>query len=73
MTDRVTVLVIDDDPGIRDQLETLALRQGYGVHAVPDAERALAALDRIRPDLVTLDAVLPGLDGLEALRRLKQR
>ncbi len=73
MSDRVKVLVIDDDPSIRDFLETLATRQGYGVHAVSDGESALASLDRIRPDVITLDTVLPGMDGLETLRRIKQR
>ncbi len=73
MAERFKVLVIDDDPGIRDYLETLALRQGYGVTAVPDGEEALATLDQSQPDIITLDAVLPGMDGLETLRHLKQR
>jgi two-component system, NtrC family, response regulator AtoC len=73
MSDRVTVLVIDDDPSIRDFLETLATRQGFGVHTASDGESALANLDRTRPDLITLDTVLPGMDGLETLRRIKQR
>ena len=73
MNERTTVLVIDDDPGIREFLETLARRQGYGVHTAEDGESALEKLDQIRPDIITLDAVLPGIDGLETLRRLKQR
>jgi len=73
MGEQTMVLVIDDDPGIRDYLETLATRQGYGVQTAADGETALADLDRIRPDVITLDAVLPGMDGLETLRRIKQR
>lgn len=73
MNERTTVLVIDDDPGIREFLETLTRRQGYGVHTAEDGESALEKLDQIRPDIITLDAVLPGIDGLETLRRLKQR
>ncbi|MCP4905554.1 MAG: sigma-54-dependent Fis family transcriptional regulator [bacterium] len=73
MSERVTVLVIDDDPGIRDFLEMLATRQGYGVFTAVDGETALAELDDTRPDLITLDAVLPGIDGIETLRRIKQR
>ena len=73
MNERTTVLVIDDDPGIREFLETLARRQGYGVHTAEDGESALEKLDQIRPDIITLDAVLPGIEGLETLRRLKQR
>ena len=67
------VLVIDDDPGVRDYMEALVSRQGYRVFAVADAEQALGSLERTRPDIVTLDVVLPGIDGLETLRRLKQR
>jgi two-component system response regulator AtoC len=73
MADQTTVLVIDDDPGIREYLETLATRQGYGVYTAADGESALADLDRTSPDLITLDAVLPGMDGLETLRQIKQR
>ena len=67
------VLVIDDDPGVRDFIQTLAARQGFQVFLAADGEEALAGLDDSAPDLVTLDVVLPGLDGLETLRRLKQR
>jgi two-component system, NtrC family, response regulator AtoC len=67
------VLVIDDDPGVRDYMEALVTRQGYRVFLAADSEEALAGLDDTRPDVVTLDVVLPGIDGLETLRRLKQR
>ena len=67
------VLVIDDDPGVRDYMEALVSRQGYLVFSEADAEHALANLDESRPDIVTLDVVLPGIDGLETLRRLKRR
>jgi two-component system response regulator AtoC len=67
------VLVIDDDPGVRDYMEALVTRQGYRVFLAADAEQALADLDDTRPDVVTLDVVLPGMDGLETLQRLKQR
>ena len=73
MREQTTVLVIDDDPGIRDYLEALAMRQGFGVHTAADGEAALANLAQTCPDVITLDAVLPGMDGLETLRRLKQR
>jgi two-component system response regulator AtoC len=67
------VLVIDDDPGIRDYLEALVSRQGYDVSVAADGEDALRLLDEARPDLITLDVVLPGMDGLETLKQLKQR
>jgi two-component system response regulator AtoC len=67
------VLVIDDDPGVRDYLEALVSRQGYDVSAAAGGEEALRLLDEVRPDLITLDVVLPGMDGLETLKQLKQR
>jgi two-component system, NtrC family, response regulator AtoC len=73
MNDRVRVLVIDDDPGVRDYLEALVSRQGYQVFAADGGEEALRSLDESRPDLITLDLVLPGMDGLETLRELKKR
>ena len=53
-TEPFRVLVIDDDPGVREYLEALVSRQGYRATAVPDGEQALACLDRFRPDIVTL-------------------
>ena len=73
MSERFRVLVIDDDPGVRDYMEALVSRQGYEVFAAPDGEEALASLEQTRPDLVTLDVVLPGMDGLEILAELKKR
>ena len=73
MAERFRVLVIDDDPGIRDYLEAAVSRQGYEVFAAANGEDALSSLHESRPDVVTLDVVLPGMDGLETLRRLKQR
>jgi two-component system response regulator AtoC len=73
MAEQRRLLVIDDDPGLRDYLRELASRQGYRVFCVPSGEDAFASLDETHPDLITLDLVLPGLDGLETLRRLKEK
>ena len=73
MSERFRVLVIDDDPGIRDYLEAAVSRQGYEVFSAANGEDALNGLHESKPDIVTLDVVLPGMDGLEILRRLKQR
>ena len=73
MPEPFRVLVIDDDPGVREYLEALVSRQGYEACAVPSGEEALRTLERTRPDLVTLDVVLEGMDGLETLRQLKKR
>jgi two-component system response regulator AtoC len=73
MADRFRVLVIDDDPGVRDYMEALVSRQGYEVTAAADGEEALKNLETTQPDLITLDVVLPGMDGLQTLEKLKQR
>jgi two-component system response regulator AtoC len=73
MSNQFRVLVIDDDPGVRDYMEALVSRQGYEVVAVADGEQALLSLETSQPDLVTLDVVLPGMDGLETLSELKKR
>jgi two-component system response regulator AtoC len=73
VSDPFRVLVIDDDPGVREYLEALVSRQGYDACAVPSGEEALRTLEKTRPDLVTLDVVLEGMDGLETLRQLKKR
>ncbi len=73
MAEQFRVLVIDDDPGVRDYMEALVSRQGYRVFAVADGEQALKTIDETQPDVITLDVVLPGIDGLETLSRLKQR
>ena len=73
MAERVRVLVIDDDPGVRDYMEALVSRQGYRVFAVADGEQALKTLDETQPDLVTLDLVMPKKGGLEALKEIREK
>jgi len=67
------MLVVDDDDGLREYLQALASSRGFQVFSAPSGEEAIATLDRSRPDLVTLDLVLPGMDGLETLKQLKER
>jgi DNA-binding response OmpR family regulator len=66
------VLVVDDDPGVRDYLEALGTRRGWRIFVASRGEEALGSLGEIRPDVITLDVALPGIDGLETLRRLKE-
>lgn len=67
------MLVVDDDEGLREYLQALASSRGFQVFAVQTGEEAIQTLDHSRPDLVTLDLVLPGMDGLETLKHLKER
>jgi class 3 adenylate cyclase/CheY-like chemotaxis protein len=69
---RGTILVVDDDEGNRDLLARRLAREGYAVRTAPDGAAALAALAAAPADLVLLDVMMPGIDGYEVLRRLKQ-
>jgi two-component system phosphate regulon response regulator PhoB len=66
-----TLLVIEDDPDIVELLRYNLEREGYRVLVAMDGERGLADAARHQPELVVLDLMLPGLDGLEVCRRLR--
>ena len=65
------VLVVDDDPHIRQLLVFALEKAGLGVREAPDGEAALVSVAQARPDLVILDINMPRLDGLEVCRRLR--
>ena len=67
------VLVVDDDVNVRDVVRRYLERGGYQVAVAGDGEAALAMAGKIVPDLVVLDLMLPGMDGLEVCRRLRAR
>ncbi len=70
-TDRPLVLVVDDEPHIIQLTRMYLEREGYRVHSVGDGEAALAAAASMRPDAMVLDIMLPKLDGMEVVRRLR--
>jgi DNA-binding response OmpR family regulator len=65
------VLVVDDEPIVREVLARYLTREGFAVDVAEDGEKALASFDRDRPDLVLLDLMLPRIDGLEVFRRMR--
>lgn len=65
------ILIVDDDALMRRSLAFNLEQNGYRVSTAGNAEDALALCQRERPDLVLLDIGLPGMDGLDALRRIK--
>ncbi|HYT30785.1 MAG TPA: response regulator transcription factor [Actinomycetota bacterium] len=67
------VLVVDDEPMVREVLARYLAREGFGVETAEDGESALAAFDRTPPDLVLLDLMLPRIDGLELFRLMRER
>jgi two-component system, cell cycle response regulator DivK len=66
------ILVVDDAPVNLKLADILLRKEGYQVHAVPDAEEALRVLRNFRPKVMLVDIQLPGMDGLELTRRVKQ-
>jgi DNA-binding response OmpR family regulator len=69
--DLARVLVVDDDPMVSDVVRRYLERGGYAVLLAADGPAALDAFHRQRADLVVLDLMLPGIDGLEVCRRLR--
>jgi len=72
MLRRDTLLVVDDSPETLGFLTDMLDQAGFTVLIATDAGAALDLVDRITPDLVLLDAVMPGMDGFEVCRRLKR-
>jgi putative two-component system response regulator len=66
------ILIADDDSSARAALEMLLRREGFEVSCVPDGYAALAQCATFRPDLILLDVVMPGMDGTEVCRRIKE-
>lgn len=67
-----TILVVDDEPAIVKTVRAYLENEGYTVHAATDGPSALKAARSFRPDLVILDIMLPGMDGIEVLRTLQK-
>ncbi|MCX6523006.1 MAG: response regulator transcription factor [Actinobacteria bacterium] len=67
------VLVVDDEPTVRDVVARYLERDGYVVREVGDGDEVAAAIESFRPDLVVLDVMLPGRSGLDVLRELGNR
>ena len=66
-----TILVVDDDPHIRELLSFALAKNGLRALEAEDGEAALAAIERSPPDLLVLDINMPRMDGLELCRRLR--
>jgi DNA-binding response OmpR family regulator len=66
------VLVVDDDHKILRLVRIELTAQGFGVSMAERGEEALQSLPRVRPDLVVLDIIMPGLDGLAVLKKIRE-
>ncbi len=72
MSDLPTVLIVDDEARLRDLLHTYLTQAGFTVLLAADGPGALALAQQHRPDVVVLDLMLPGIDGLEVCRQLRR-
>lgn len=66
------VLVVDDDPGVRELVLTLLEGGGYAARAESSSERVVALARELRPRLIVLDVMMPGMDGVSACKALKR-
>lgn len=67
----MSVLVVDDDLRLRELLDEYLTRQGFQVQTAADGEAGLEVLAKSRTELVILDLMMPGIDGLETCRRIR--
>lgn len=67
-----SILIVDDEPSVRDSLYNWFLEDGFEVSCAENASKALNMLDNMRFDIILADIKMPGMDGLEMLRRIKQ-
>ncbi len=70
---KATVLVVDDEKTVRQQVEKLLREGGYHVLSASNGKDALTMVRQHQPDLVLLDVIMPGIDGMEVCRILKNR
>lgn len=68
-----SVLVVDDSQFMRTVIGNLLSDHGYEVYSASDGQRAVEAVEKHAPDIVTMDVVMPGMDGIEAVERIMKR
>ncbi len=66
-----TILLVEDDPNLRDTLAYRLRHEGYQVVTAADGPHAVEAARKARPDLIVLDLMLPGMDGLEVCKQVR--
>lgn len=72
MQEQGKILIVEDDQDARTMLEFALSHVGYQVFVAPTGSSALLQFDAIRPDVVLLDIMMPGIDGWETLRHIRE-
>src|SRR5574342_244721 len=67
-----TILIVEDEPALRDTLSYNLKKDGFTIEAVGDGRAALDSARNLKPDLIILDIMLPGIDGFEVARILRK-
>jgi len=67
-----TILVIEDDKFLRELMNQKLLREGFETEEATDGEQGIQKIKEVKPDLVLLDLILPGMDGFEVLAKIKE-
>lgn len=65
------ILIIEDDKFLRELISQKLLKEGYDISDAVDGEKGIKSVKDVKPDLVLLDLILPGIDGFEVLARIK--
>jgi len=65
------VLIVDDEPNIVIALEFLLEREGFAVHKAYNGQQAIAQAQQLVPDIIVLDVMMPGMDGFEVARQIR--
>jgi DNA-binding response OmpR family regulator len=72
MPGEASILIVDDEPIVREVLERYLRREGFEVATAADGREALDSFEATHPDLIVLDLMLPKIDGLEVFRRIRE-
>ena len=67
------ILIVEDEETLRDSIRRIFIKEGYAVEAVDSAEKGLALLESNLFDVIISDIILPGMDGIEMLTRVREQ